>query len=976
MLEAGGGGGSMGAGTGAVDAMMGGMFVDAATREQHFGQFLSALDVAELEKLQADLAAQAETKRSVAEFLDKGEFPDAETLSNPKALLEYLRGLNGPVVPTKYYKAMMVNPENAMGRLKTLEEEKYATLCNVARQVKRYKARGKDYRRECGMMEDLEKEILKYVMRPTHQPKLGGNDDVRAMRAMRRTFKQVEKEDADAGREPEPEPAKKDPPLEMLLRARTKFTQAIKRQKEPDSDQGPDPVVSVLSTMSNMLGKALEEQKSPTVPEPEVDPDPELEPEPERKTERKRPPRKQPRPPAQPSAVLPQPRKPEPPPQPAPAPAPTTVRVCSSKSDFKLPTYQPAPPSTQKRHARPVDPVRKVGPTPLRVKKSFAPATQALSLLGRLPQGYDPIERAGTPGQRFVPVRPDQLARFAPVSTLPLHADSSGGTSTLSARTSWRSVVGINSDLIEYDRAAMSTATAGFLSERVLPRYSQSSVAISTAPDDTSYDANDSATRTGLVSSTTPIMQRPGTAPEQGSSHNLDTSDTEEMRYHPAFEAMDIKTKQKVFRRVGGSGRANQLLQYPNQVVIADTRDPQLEATAALAAASGVRLASSGPGSAPVVGLVTSVASDIFQQAARFEKVPTSTSLTPSVSMSLRSAGGTLSKHPLGGSGDSCEGARSGEPMASLASDRLQTSVHAAIVSARSLRSRSGRSQRSIQSTVCYQAGHDGVPSLLSRNGRPCSSSSSLTLAADGGGGVEGSVASLGTAGTRGLDTLARSSFSARSLVLASSSVGTVVVSGGGTLDTGTALLVDAELSTVSVLALNSRGELRQELQSLAIPKHLLSKHKPSSGDTGQLQASVLPSPLDDYRRGDAAAIAIAPEEMQAKEDDRLLRHTRLPRFRDKEKARQLALRHEVNARNHVGVYTVGATATDDRKPSDSDFCRRATGGPSSNGDSSATAMRALRAELPRHLYGRRCVVPGPSRGFSVVGLGTGYINL
>ena len=41
-----------------------------------------------------------------------------------------------------------------------------------------------------------------------------------------------------------------------------------------------------------------------------------------------------------------------------------------------------------------------------------------------------------------------------------------------------------------------------------------------------------------------------------------------------------------------------------------------------------------------------------------------------------------------------------------------------------------------------------------------------------------------------------------------------------------------------------------------------------------------------------------------------------------------------------------------------------------------AAAVRAVRAELPQRLYRRRCVVPGPSRGFAVVGLGTGYINL
>jgi hypothetical protein len=41
-----------------------------------------------------------------------------------------------------------------------------------------------------------------------------------------------------------------------------------------------------------------------------------------------------------------------------------------------------------------------------------------------------------------------------------------------------------------------------------------------------------------------------------------------------------------------------------------------------------------------------------------------------------------------------------------------------------------------------------------------------------------------------------------------------------------------------------------------------------------------------------------------------------------------------------------------------------------------AAAVRAVSAELPQRLYRRRCVVPGPSRGFAVVGLGTGYINL
>jgi hypothetical protein len=109
----------------AVDSMCGSMFLPREERSNRFATFVSALEAAELEQLCKDMKTEANTKLSIEEFARQGRFPDQETLSDPAALLIYLRTLvGGPVVPTQSYKQALLRPDLAAQKIKDSDADR------------------------------------------------------------------------------------------------------------------------------------------------------------------------------------------------------------------------------------------------------------------------------------------------------------------------------------------------------------------------------------------------------------------------------------------------------------------------------------------------------------------------------------------------------------------------------------------------------------------------------------------------------------------------------------------------------------------------------------------------------------------------------------------------------------------------------------------------------------------------------------
>ena len=109
----------------AVDSMCGSMFLPREERSNRFATFVSALEAAELEQLCKDMETEANTKLSIEEFARQGRFPDQETLSDPAALLIYLRTLvGGPVVPTQSYKQALLRPDLAAQKIKDSDADR------------------------------------------------------------------------------------------------------------------------------------------------------------------------------------------------------------------------------------------------------------------------------------------------------------------------------------------------------------------------------------------------------------------------------------------------------------------------------------------------------------------------------------------------------------------------------------------------------------------------------------------------------------------------------------------------------------------------------------------------------------------------------------------------------------------------------------------------------------------------------------
>ena len=486
---------------------------------------------------------------------------------------------------------------------------------------------------------------------------------------------------------------------------------------------------------------------------------------------------------------------------PAPAPAPALVKVVSPrKSEFKLPEYTPAPPTARKRAARYYDePIKKVGPSPRRIKRSFAPQVAAMTLQGALPDGYAPHERAGTPGGRFQPVRPAQLSQAVPAKTLALHGDGGGVTGGGGhSGTSWHVASGINTDLMEYDRFRLAGSLADRSSRRPSSSVTETAPRPGTAPDSSSSTGGRIGIGAHMPDNRRVVIGIGVRAYELGPQTPLVQRhrDPGSVLMHPAFDAMQTKAGYRQLRRVGGTD----LQAYEHHVVTADTAPPAEWAE---------------PGAFP---LTMSAASDVFLQAANFS-----------------SLGSVQYQRSLG-------------PESPADISPLLVSL----ASARSVRS-ARSAQRDPRSTVCYQTGHDGVPSLLSRNGRPCSvESSHLRM-------MRISQASLASASEISL--------------------------GGG--PGGPAA---AQMSASSVLPLNSRGQLRQ----------------------------------------------------------------------------QMAMSYSSPLRIHAPV-----TTTKNKKKTQQPMTPRA-------GIEAEGSFASISAELPQRLYQRRCVVPGPSRGFSVTARveHTQYINL
>ena len=183
----------------AVDSMCGSMFLPREERSNRFATFVSALEAAELEQLCKDMKTEANTKLSIEEFARQGRFPDQETLSDPAALLIYLRTLvGGPVVPTQSYKQALLRPDLAAQKIKDSDAEKWELLQHVARQIAHYKAQGKNYsRNDRSTIEKLEQEMLPYILRPSKDSmSVPTWDRPVAMKAMKKIMKIAEDEPA------------------------------------------------------------------------------------------------------------------------------------------------------------------------------------------------------------------------------------------------------------------------------------------------------------------------------------------------------------------------------------------------------------------------------------------------------------------------------------------------------------------------------------------------------------------------------------------------------------------------------------------------------------------------------------------------------------------------------------------------------------------------------------------------------------
>eukprot|EP01046_Picozoa_sp_COSAG06_P015706 COSAG06_NODE_1015_length_11065_cov_5.743936_3_plen_216_part_00 len=214
-----------------------------------------------------------------------------------------------------------------------------------------------------------------------------------------------------------------------------------------------------------------------------------------------------------------------------------------------------------------------------------------------------------------------------------------------------------------------------------------------------------------------------------------------------------------------------------------------------------------------------------------------------------------------------------------------------------------------------------------------------------------------------------------------------------GSLDLGgTGLLLNAELSTSSVLPLNSRGEMRQDLllPSMMSPTaadaagvsivHGLQRPGPGPGSPPAPPPSSPSPPRKSSSEHEHRHSSTQQDEQQQRRGSKAAAARALARQEDAKMRSYIGVHTDTSSSTTMSTMIDAASVTPISSPHDGEdkmLGRRGSAGLEAEAaEAEAAAVRAMRAELPQRLYRRRCVVPGPSRGFAVVGLGTGYINL